>query len=69
MGHLLLRLFGRKPCRLYFVSGVFINIDCNKRGQPTSCLVARAQIQTDCNLEKNMYKCIWVLDFVYSGFI
>ena len=64
----LLRLFGRKPFRLYLIMfSVFINIDCNKRGQ-TSCLVARAQIQTNCNLEKNVF-CIWVLDFVYSGFV
>ena len=64
----LLRLFGRKPFRLYLIMlSVFINIDCNKRGQ-TSGLVARAQIQTNCNLEKNVF-CIWVLDFVYSGFV
>ena len=64
----LLRLFGRKPFRLYLIIfSVFINIDCNKRGQ-TSGLVARAQIQTNCNLEKNVF-CIWVLDFVYSGFV
>ena len=64
----LLRLFGRKPFRLYLIMfSVFINIDSNKRGQ-TSCLVARAQIQTNCNLEKNVF-CIWVLDFVYTGFV
>ena len=68
MGYFLLSLFGRKAFRSYLMFSVFINIDCNKRGQ-TSRLVARAQIQTSCNLEKNVYKCIWVLDFVYSGFI
>ena len=47
---------------------VFINIDCNKLGQ-TSRLVARAQIQTSCNREKNVCNCIWVLDFVYSVFV
>ena len=69
MGYLLLRLFGRKPFRLYLMGSVFINIDCNKRGQ-TSRLVARAQIQTSCNLENNnVYKCIyvWILSIVGSS--
>ena len=47
---------------------VFINTDRNKCGQ-TSRIVARAQIQTSCNFEKNMYNCFWFLDFVHRWFI
>ena len=61
MGYLQLCILGSNLLRFNFVYSVFINIDCNKRGQ-TSRLVARAQIQTNCNLQKNMYNCIWVLD-------
>ena len=49
MRYLLLRILGSKFLRFNFVCSVFINNDCNKRGQ-TSRLVAGAQIQTSCNL-------------------
>ena len=56
MGYLLLHKIDRRFFGLYFVFSVFINSDCNKRGQ-TSRLVAGAQIQTSCNFEKNLYNC------------
>ena len=49
MGYLLLRRLGSTLLRSYFVYSVFINNDCNKRGQ-TFRLVAGAEIQTSCNL-------------------
>ena len=68
MGYLLLRREGKKFLKPYFVFSIFINIDCNKRGQ-TSRLVAGAQIQTSCNFEKNMYNCNRFLDFAHGRLI
>ena len=39
-------LIWQKTFQVYLMFSVFINIDCNKRGQ-TSCLVARALMQTN----------------------
>ena len=54
--YLLLRKLASNFLRLYFMCSIFINIDCNKRGQ-TSRLVAGAQIQTSCNFEANIHNC------------
>ena len=59
------KLSGHTLCSVSLLALTAISVDRSE----TSRLVARAQIQTSCNLEKNVYKCIWVLDFVYSGFI
>ena len=64
MGYLLLHRLCRQFGRLYFVYRLFINIDCNKRGQTTR-LVAGAQIQTTCNFKKNVHNCHRFLDFVH----
>ena len=39
---------------------VFVDIDCNKRGQ-TSCPVVRTSIQTSCNFTANICnsRCNW----------
>ena len=56
---------GSTLLKCYFVYGVFINTDCNKRGQ-TSRLVAGAQIQTlSGNFETNTYSCNWFMDYVH----
>ena len=64
MGYLLSRKLGSNYLRLYFVFSIFINIDCNKRGQ-TSRLVTGAQIQTSCNFEKNVL-CLVTTIFAYT---
>ena len=62
MGYLLLRKLGSNVLRLHFGFSIFIDTDCNKRGQ-TSRLVARAQIQTSCNLKRTYITVIsfWIL--------
>ena len=46
--------------KLYTIFSVFVDVDCNKRGQ-TSCPVIEAQIQTSCNFEANVYRCSYLL--------
>ena len=68
MEYLPLHEFGNGFLGFYFVCSVFINFDCNKCGQ-TSRVVAGAQIQTSCNVEKDMYNRFWFLVFVPRRFI
>ena len=46
----------------------FVDTDCNKRGQ-TFRPVVRAQIQTSCNIEKNICNCNCFLDCEYCQHI
>ena len=49
---------------LHFVFSVFVDTDCNKRGQ-TSRPVVRAQIQTSCDFEENISHCNCILGCGY----
>ena len=68
MEYLLFRILGSEFLKSYVVRSVFIDIDCNKRGQ-TSRLVTGAEIHTSCNFEKNTHDPNCWLDFVYCGYI
>ena len=46
--------------RLRIMYGIFVDVDCNKRGQ-TSCPVVGAKIQTSCYFEANIYSCSYLL--------
>ena len=53
-----------KSCRSQLaMCTISVHSYCNKRGQ-TSRLVAKAQIQTSYNFEKNLFKCDSYLDYV-----
>ena len=54
MGYLSLRICRLSNCNLYFVWCVFVYSDRDKRGQ-TSRPVVRAQTQTSCNFEANLF--------------
>ena len=64
MEYLLFRILGSEFLKSYVVPSVFIDNDCNKRGQ-TSRLVAGAQIQTNCFFKNSIYDYNWFLDFVH----
>ena len=58
-----------KSCRSQLaMCTISVHSYCNKRGQ-TSRLVAKAQIQTSYNFEKNLFKCDSYLDYVSFGVI
>ena len=69
MGHLLLRLFGRKPFRLYFVSSVFINIDCNKRDSRLLALLLGLRYRQIVTLKRTCINAFgfWILSIVGSS--
>ena len=56
MGYLLFRTLGSEFLKSYVVRSVFIDIDCNKRGQ-TSRFVSGVQIQTICYFKIRIYNC------------
>ena len=56
-----------KSCRSQLaMCTISVHSYCNKRGQ-TSRLVAKTQIQTSYNFEKNLFKCDSYLDYVCFG--